>query len=202
MFIRTKNTEYAVDPLEVAKLLAASLPDEEFDTGILGEDIISVWQQGSRRVVASYRKPQLTGIWFEGSADPVRVPMPGLVLVRTTHNFKNPSYSLYAVPRRPGKNSKLYHTPLPNVGGDGTCWGTVARPPESSLKGTDLSLDWQAWLGSMFGNHTTDQKSKKHKNDVRALLIELHDNKAKRYPNHDLIPFDKTLGEMLTKMQR
>ena len=36
------------------------------------------------RVVAEYRKPQLTGVFLEGSADAVRVPLPGLVLVRVS----------------------------------------------------------------------------------------------------------------------
>jgi hypothetical protein len=201
VFLRTNNTEYAVDPLKVAQVLAANLPEEEFSTGLLGEDVLSVWQKGAKRVVVVYRRPQVTGIWLEGVESALHVPLPGLVMVRTTKSNRDPSYQIYAVKQRPGRTSKLYTPPLPNTSVGGTCWGTVQTPPAAALITCDLTLDWGAFLGSKFGNHSVDGKCVSERIDIRKLFMKLHEGKKKSYPRTELVEIrGKTFGQMLEEV--
>ena len=81
-------TEYPVDPGQIALALAAKVT---FDTGLLSEDTLLVRQDGVKRLVVEYRRPQKTGIYLEGSDAPLRVPLPPLLLIRTTTEDKNPA---------------------------------------------------------------------------------------------------------------
>jgi hypothetical protein len=179
-------------------MMAANIPEEEFTSGWLPEETLFVWQRGAKRVVVGYRKAQKTGLWLEGSEDPIRIPMPGLVMVRTTTSNLSPQYSFYAVKdERPSKLSKLFYCPLPHVGRDGSCWGTVRVPDAAALKTNDLSEDWKAFLGSRFGNHTVSGKSATHPNDIRKLFIDLEKKKARVYPRREMIPLDTNLGVVI-----
>ena len=84
-------TEYPVSPEQAASALATKLT---FTTGLLSADTLYVWQEGGTQVVAEYRKPQLTGVFLEGSENAVRVPLPGMVLIRVTHHQQRPDYKL------------------------------------------------------------------------------------------------------------
>jgi len=64
-------TEYPVSPEQAASALAAKMT---FTTGLLTADTLYVWQEGGTQVVAEYRKPQLTGIFLEGSEAAIRIP--------------------------------------------------------------------------------------------------------------------------------
>lgn len=179
-------------------MLAAKREPETFDTGLLGDDILRVYQQGSKRVIISYRKPQKTGIWLDGSEDALHVPLPGLLLVR--EGLTQPRYHMYAVKRKPSPGSKLYLPPLPNVSG-GICWGTVAKPSNAALASCDMREDWEQFLGSRFGNHSTGGKCQSHPDDIRKLLMELHDNQARRYPVGELVEaHGRTFGTWMSKL--
>jgi hypothetical protein len=65
-------TEYAVDPAQVAVALAAKVT---FNTGLLSGDTILVRQEGVKKIVVEYRKPQKTGIYLDGSETALRVPV-------------------------------------------------------------------------------------------------------------------------------
>lgn len=52
-------TEFAVDPAQVAVALAAKVT---FNTGLLSGDTLLVRQEGVKKTVVEYRKPQKTGI--------------------------------------------------------------------------------------------------------------------------------------------
>ncbi|MEL6525543.1 MAG: hypothetical protein AAFQ07_07515, partial [Chloroflexota bacterium] len=169
------NRTYAIDPRQLAEALASSMPEPEFDTRMLPDEVLRVYEKGDRRVVISYRKPQKTGIWLDGIDNALHVPMPGLAIARvTTDRFKRVSYSVVALKRRPQAGSKVYNAPLPNVGTNSVCWGTVPKPPISVLMGADLSEDWANFLGSHFGSHATSQKSEEYPKDIRQLLREMH----------------------------
>jgi len=189
-------TEYPVSPEQAAAALAAKMT---FTTGLLSADTLYVWQEGGTQVVAEYRKPQLTGIFLENNPTPLRVPLPGLVLIRVTHHERRPDYKLYAVKRRPKQmDAPLYHAPVPNVfTGGGICWGTVERVSEASLAGVSLAEGWAQLLGSPFGSHATNGKSKAHRDDVRQQLIALEAANKKRYPTSDLIAAKRTLADVL-----
>src|SRR5579859_3130622 len=86
--------EYPVDPLQVATALAAKVT---FSTGILSGGTICVINEGVRRIVVEYRAPQRTAIFVEGSEHPIRSPLPGLLLLRSTRSDDSPHYKIFAV---------------------------------------------------------------------------------------------------------
>jgi hypothetical protein len=190
------TTEFAVDPGQVALALAAKVT---FDTGLLGGNILLVRQDGVKRTVVEYHPPQKTGVFLDGSETALRVPLPGLVMIRVTADEKAPVYGVYAVKHRPETmDIPLFHAPLPNIFGSGAiCWGTVQRVTDTALRGASLVDDWTMLLGSSFGDHALSGKSKREPRDIRKLLIDLEARKARAYPKRDLIPVKKTLAQVL-----
>jgi hypothetical protein len=189
-------TEYPVDPAHVASALAAKIT---FDTGLLDGSALLVRQDGVKKTVAGYRPPQKTGLFFEGGETALRIPLPGLVMIRTTAAGKSPHYEVYAVKQRPESlDVPLFHAPLPNVFNSGAiCWGTVPRLSDTALASTSLSRDWTMLLGSAFGDHAVSGKSKREPHDIRKLLIALEAKMARTYLKGDLIPARKTLAQVL-----
>lgn len=194
-------SEYAVDPAQIALALAAKVT---FDTGLLSTETLLVRQDGVKCLVVEYRAPQKTGIYLDGSDSPLRVPLPPLVLIRTTSEDKNPQYQVYAVKARPAElDTPLFHAPLPNVFNSGSvCWGTVCRVADTALQGNSLTADWNMLLGSPFGDHACSAKSKSHPHDIRQKLIDLERRKARVYPKSDLIPVKRTLAQALGDEKR
>jgi PRTRC genetic system protein B len=186
--------EYAVDANQVAQALSAKVV---FDTGLLDEGVLWVRRDGLHELTVSFRKAQKTGIWLEGSAEPLRVPLPPLVLIRHLKANK-PQHLLFAVKARPtSADTPLFHAPLPNVYPSGSiCWGNIRLnvEPESAL-----SADWNLLLGSPFGNHSVGGKSQHFQMDIRQQLLALAQANARIYPKQDLIPVHKTLRQLLNK---
>jgi hypothetical protein len=50
-------------------------------------------------------------------------------------------------------------------------------------------------LGSRFGNHYVSDASRQHPSDIRKMLLSL--DGQDKYPLEDLVPLDKTLGDMV-----
>ena len=192
------TTEYPVDPAQIALALAAKVT---FDTGVLSGNMLLVRQDGMKRTVVDYRPPQKTGVFLDGSDTALRVPLPGMVMIRVTADDKTPQYGVFAVKRRPDTlDTPLFHAPIPNIFGSGAvCWGTVQRVSDTALKGTTLADDWTMLLGSSFGDHAVGGKSKREPHDIRKLLIALESKRATRYPIGDLVPVKKTLGQVIER---
>lgn len=159
-----------------------------WETGLLSPNTIYLSERGGMRIVAEYREPQMTGVWMDGSETAVRVPLPGLLLIRTVKGGQ-PDYRLFAVKERPADlKAQLFHAPLPNVyGNGGICWGSVARPVGDALESTTLAKDWNYLLGTRFSDHGVNGKSKTNRDDIRKKLIALEKRGVKRYPLSDLI---------------
>lgn len=187
------HTEYPIDPTSLATVLAERL---EYNTGLLSPNTLYIGQIGVQRTVVEYRPPQITAFWLEGSAEAFRIPMCPLIMVRTTKDGRSPLYKVFAVKSRPlSLDVKLYQAPLPNVSNMGVCWGTVATPTKEELAGVSLEPDWRQFLGSRFGNHSLEGKSKKYRKDARKLYMEI--TGAKRYPLKDLIALSTTLDDVI-----
>ncbi len=188
------------DPAQVALALAAKVT---FDTGLISGNTLLVRQNGVKRTVVDYRPPQKTGLFLDGSETALRVPLPGMILIRVTTDDKAPQYAVFAVKRRPENfDTPLFHAPIPNVFSSGSiCWGTVPRVEDAALHGSSLANDWTMLLGSAFGDHAVGGKSKRQSQDIRKLLIELEGKKATRYPTGDLLPVKKTLAQVLGDAQ-
>lgn len=170
-----------------------------WNSGILGKNTLMVGEQFGGQLVVEYRPPQMTGIWLEQSDEPVRLPMPGLLLLRHMKPNQRPTYLMYAVLKRPMKTGvKLFNVPLPNTYDDGRiCWGSVAAPGKDKLHPVDLEADWNVLLGSKFGDHSVHSKSVKYHGDIRKMLIEIDREKPARYPYKDLLPCKMKLSEIL-----
>lgn len=189
-------SEYPVDPGQIARALSTKF---RFDTGLLAQTTLLIRQEGVKKTIVEYRPPQKTGLYLEDSETALRSPLPGLIFIRTTTEDKNPQYQLFAVKQRPTAiDAPLYHAPLPNVFNSGTiCWGTVSLVSEAALRGSLLVEDWQLLLGSHFGDHAVNGKSKAYMRDVRQHWIALEERKARVYPKSDLVPVKRTLAQML-----
>jgi len=186
--------EHPVDPQAISRALSDKTC---FSTGVLSDDILYVQQEGVKETIVSYRKRQRTGIWMEGMDEPLRIPLPDMILMRVTTDGKSPHYNLFAVKERPSSlDTPLFHAPLLNIYSSGNiCWGSVRR---GLSQGTSLAEDWESLLGTRFGNHSCHGKSRKYRQDVRKMLIELNDNQRRRvYPKRDLLPANKTLAQLL-----
>ena len=189
-------TEYPVSAEAVATALSAKVA---FTTGILTPNTICVLSEGARRTVVEYHPAQKTALWLEGADDPLRVPLPGLLMIRSTLTGQNPDYRIYAVTERPVSfDVPLYRAPLPNINGDGSvCWGTVTKVKPEALAGNDLVEDWAQLLGTPFGNHSVHGKCRSFDHDIRRLYVELEKRKARIYPRKELVPEKRTLGSVL-----
>jgi hypothetical protein len=188
--------EYPVDPAQIALALSAKVG---FDTGLMTGNTVLVRCEGVKKTVVEYRPPTKTGLYFEGSEAPLRIPLPGMLMIRVTTEDKSPQYHVYAVKQRPDKlDIPLFHLPLPNVFTSGSiCWGSVPIVAETALNNTSLVDDWGVFLGSRFGDHGCNGKSKSHPQDIRQQLIQLEQRKARVYPKSDLIPAKRTLAQAL-----
>jgi hypothetical protein len=189
-------SEYPVDPAQVAVALSAKI---RFDTGLLSDSTLLVRQEGVKKTVVDYRAPQKTGLYLDESDTPLRVALPGLLLIRITSEDRNPQYQVYAVKKRPVTlDEPLFHAPIPNVFSNGTiCWGTVQAVTDTALKGARLAADWAVLLGSRFNDHGVGGKSKSHPKDIRQFLIALEGRKARSYPKADLLPVKQTLAQVV-----
>jgi hypothetical protein len=188
-------TEYPVSPTAIAEALAATL---SLDSGLLGEEALCIRLKGNAQMVCEYRRPAKTALWLEGADEALYIPLPGLVLIRRTRAGSAPGYELYAVTERPaGYDAPLYQPPLPNSGPGGICWGTVGRVSDEALRGASLREDWAQLLGTRFGNHNSGGKSRKYYGDVRRMLVEVHERRARVWPRRDLVEARRTLGQAL-----
>jgi hypothetical protein len=189
--------EYAVDPAQVAELLAAKTC---LSTGILSPNTILVQVEGLRRTVVEFRPPQRTALFIDGSDTPLRVPLPGLLMIRTVTGTV-PKYGIFAVKARPATlETELFQPPLPNIYAEGAvCWGSVSRVSEPALTGADLAEDWKLFLGSTFTPHSVSGKSHSEPHDIRKKLAELEARKARVYPKRDLVSARHTLADVLAR---
>ena len=195
--LNSKTQENAGITCDPASLATALMGNTRFTTGFIPDDIIYHEQVGVKQTVVGYRKQQRTGIWLEGREAALRVPLPHLIMIRTTKDGGSPDYKLFACAKRPESLAeKLYHAPLPNVfSGGSICWGNVSRPQTDSIS---LKADWQALLGSRFGNHACGGKCKSHSSDVREMLLKLDAAPRRRvYPKRELVVANKTLAGIL-----
>ena len=197
------GVDYAVDPEHIAKALAAKM---QFETGLINPNTLYIALSGLRHTVAEFRPPQKTALFLEGSAEPLRVPLPGLIMIRHLIGGETVKYAVFAVDtkERPASlDIPLFEPPLPNIYHAGNvCWGNVPRVSAESLAGTDLTEDWSRLLGSTFTPHSVSGKSRSQPQDIRHMLLALEARHARVYPRRDLVRHHLTLAHALTEIRR
>lgn len=184
-------SEYPVDPETISQRLMRDVKPEKFTTGFISQTLYYS-KQSTHRIIAEYRPPQMTGLWFDGSDEPVKVPLPGLVLIADCTG-RHATYRVVAVKKRPqAMDEDIFDAPLPNVTQGNICWGSTARMPLDENV-PDLSAIWMSFFSTPFGNHGVDSKStqRKYAHDVRVLLIDLAQRKARTYPTATLVGIGK-----------
>lgn len=191
------ETEYAVSPAQLAEALSVKV---KFETGLLSGNTLYIASEGNRKAIVEYRPPQRTALYLEGSETPVIVPLPGLVMGRVSTGSESLRYGVYAVKGRPESlDTPLFQPPLPNVGQNSICWGSVKRVSDQALMGYTLAEDWKLLLGSVFTSHSVSGKSKQYSADIRQQFIALDKRKARKYPLGDLVAVRTTIGHWLGK---
>lgn len=191
-------TEYPVQPEDVAAALAREVT---FNTGLLNPNTLCVIAKGPTRLVVEHRPRQKSAIWLEGAENPVRIPLPDLLLLRVTRSNRQPDYQLWAVKERPASfDCPLFVAPFPNIySHGGICWGTVKRPQGNLLEGADLTADWSQILGSRFGSHNVRGRSQAHPDDIRKQYLDLEKRRSRVYPKKDLVDARRTLEQAIRK---
>ena len=161
------------------------LPDHLIATDL---ESCSVWWRPAARASLSLRTNSETVF--------VNVPLPGLLLA----SQQSRALSVVAVKsdERPGKDTPLFHAPLPNVNERGAvCLGStelVAFDPLSE------ETPWNAFWGSAFTGHQVAGKSRRFPEDVRLLLLGLNNEPA--FSLDDLEPAGVALHEWLGRFNR
>lgn len=200
--ILTKRTttgfsSYAVDPARIGQLMVAKTA---LSTGLLGPNTLWYGMVGSAQIVCEMRPAQITGIWLEGREDALRVPLPPMLMIRRVRG-NQADYAIFAVKERPmDDQAELFEPPLPNIySRNAVCWGNVRKVSPEALAANELSADWRMFLGSPFGGHSVNQKSKAHKEDVRKQLTALEG--ATEYPLDDLMNTGMKFKRAIERMQ-
>ena len=192
------HKSYLIKPEDLAALFVTHV---RFETGILRDNTLYVAEENNQRITIEYRPAAITGIWLESEPNMLHVPLPSLLLRRSVAtDGSNPAYTMYATTETKNTiqlTTKLYHTPLPNVFTSGNiCWGNIKRQPVE-FDDNSLAAGWNQFLNTHFNGHGASGKTRTHHSDVRILLTELSNNKATEFPTEELIPSDKTLGDLI-----
>ncbi len=123
----------------------------------------------------------------------LNVPLPPLILV--VKKSGSLAVAAFMDDIRPGRETPLYHAPLPNINERGAvCLGSTELGRFDPLS---EQAPWDAFWSSAFSSHQVAGKSHRYPEDVRLLLMELNGQAA--FPVEDLEPADMTLSEWLAR---
>lgn len=109
-------------------------------------------------------------------------PLPALAFFGMGTNY----YAFAMKTTRLDPYQELYRCPLPNVYQNGeVCWGLL-KPPRAT--GRTIFDAWSLFIRSTFNNHMAGAKSKRSREDVRAVLLEAARGPGvAHYPVGDLV---------------
>jgi PRTRC genetic system protein B len=190
-------TAFPVDPLHLQEVFS----EISFSTPILPGNVLCWGSQRQREIVAWWRPPEHQTLLVEvdGTVQRWRVPLPGFVVVASKSSL---SVGALKGSDRPSEESPVYNVPLPNTmgasGHGSVCLGSARLPEEVHVNSLDAV--WRTYIESTFGSHSVSGKSVSFPEDVRLLLLQLHEEKAETFPEDDLCTEEQvTLKEWLSK---
>lgn len=169
----------------------AAFCNERFDTGWIPEHVVRCGSTGKGDFAVLFSPPRryTISILIDEKTVPATVPLPALVLAGA-----GGKYRIWAIKGTTfSPDARLYWVPLPNVYNRntepcGVCWGSV-RPP--AVKASNMAKALRLFLDSVFTpNETRHNRSRRHPDDIRTMLLELSASEADVYPEDDLIPLD------------
>jgi hypothetical protein len=119
------------------------------------------------------------------------IPVPALALAGAGH-----TYYLWALKEPFSPQARVFDPPLPNIHGGGlVCWGDNT-PPNAHPRNAEKA--WRLFFDSPFNSHLANGKTRRHKDDVRRLLVKL-EGRA-RFPLRDLIADRGTLESNIDRL--
>ena len=135
------------------------------------------------------------GLSEDGEPMTLTIPMPGLVFL-----LCGETCYIWATKEKVfDPEAPIFHTPLPNLFGDGSVCMGVGNHLNCYTEGIErLTKAWQIFAEAPFNNHLTDGKSNSHPQDIRQKLLQLQ--KANRYPIADLIQIGSSSVQVIINM--
>ncbi|WP_013334880.1 hypothetical protein [Gloeothece verrucosa] len=175
-----------ISPLSVRQALE-KIP---IDTGFIPPGIVRWGMFNGDQWAVKFIPPQKYTLNFglvEGKELSLSVPLPAFVFLG-----KGTTYYLWAVKEKTVLPTAIvFHAPLPNIYDNGAiCFGNV-----SVLRASLQVMDevWSRFLGSVFNQDFSTNKSKKYPDNVIEQLKMVAGKTTKKYPNNDLVPMAKSL---------
>jgi len=183
------TTAYPVDPAQVQQAFArAPVCSPILPANVLcwarvrGADAFAWWRPpGTEKLLVEV--DSITHAWT--------VPLPGLVVVCTDHRIGVAAVKGKA---RPDAAAPVFSAPFPNTGtisgggfrsrGD-VCLGSAKLP--NTLAPESLEAVWWSYVGSTFNSHMAEGKSASYPEDVRGLLLRLHEQGGAVFPEEELV---------------
>lgn len=165
--------------------LAAAFAGLPIGTGLLPRECLFFERRGSDECIGIFVPAEQ---WTLATEDGVfDVPLPPLIWVGCGREYR-----IYAVKQRPGEREGLFCAPLPNVyHGGKVCQGDV-RFPVCSARTIREAL--ALFFGSVFNQHLSANRSKKHHLNVLTLWDELDGESD--FPLDDLRRTGETLADL------
>jgi hypothetical protein len=160
----------------------AAFSSAESDTGWIDPGIVRCGYGPEGHWFVQFVPMQRMEIILDGLG-PLTVPVPPLAMFGYGR-----SYAVCALKTKHfSPEAQVYAAPFPNVDNHTgkICWGHNS-PPEAEHKNS-LRV-WKLFLDAPFSDHTIENKSRKHPNDIRLTLRELAEKGAGGYPLGDLEP--------------
>lgn len=183
------TTAYPVDPAQVqqafsrAPVCSPILPANALCWGrVRGADAFAWWRTPAKETLL-IEVDDVTHEWT--------VPLPGLVVVCADHRIGIAAVKGKA---RPEATTPVFSAPFPNTGtisgggfrsrGD-VCLGSAKLP--NTLAPDSFEAVWRSYVGSTFNSHMADRKCRSYPDDVRGLLLRLHEQGGAVFPEEELV---------------
>lgn len=180
---------------QTVKAALGSIP---IDSGYLPQGTlrVGITRQGANwmAVYIPRRAYQLTIERDDRSQHTIELGLPGCVLMGVADHY----WVWAAKEQEVSGETRLYHLPVPNVGGDGTmCYGET-HPPKVS--GSHILPAFFLFMNSPFSDHWATGKSQMHPGDIRERLFTLAARTPAVFPEEDLVPlqYARQPGEVVT----
>lgn len=183
------TTAYPVDPVHVQEAFA----DAPVSSPILPASVLCWGRVRGGPVFAWWRPPARERLLVEVDqhVHAWNVPLPGIVLVCSPQGI-----GLAAVKgaTRPIASTAVYSAPLPNTEllspnrfalSGKVCMGSARLPGVPAPDSFDQV--WGVYVGSTFNAHMSHHKSVSHPDDVRGLLMSLHEQGSEVFPEDELV---------------
>ena len=164
----------------------AAFAQVETDSGWLHPSVRRLGENRHGPWFVSFWEPEPHKLNLGPGYGEIEVPLPPMLFAGFGRK-----HCVWALPhRRLGRDTKLYHAPLPNVHSSGEiCWGQNDPPPAEP---GEVEKNWRFLLSAQFNGDLCNGKSQAHKADIRKQLVACAG--LNRYPTKDLVSTMDTLG--------